>query len=62
MNPGWVARAVVLLRQAVVRGDTNVGPILTNPDLDVLRTRPDFADLLWDLADMPPAGGTGPGD
>jgi serine/threonine-protein kinase len=45
------ARAVVLLRQAFAKGYTNVTHMLQDADLDSLRLRPDYIELLWDLAD-----------
>jgi tetratricopeptide (TPR) repeat protein len=49
------ARAVGRLRQAFAKGFTDVAPMLLDPDLGPLRRRPDFAALLWDLADLPAA-------
>jgi serine/threonine-protein kinase len=46
------ARAVELLRQAVAKGYSDFPHMLTDPDLAPLRGRADYADLLWDLADM----------
>jgi hypothetical protein len=43
----------VLLRQAFLRGYTNAVHMLKDSDLDPLRRRADYADLLWDLADGP---------
>jgi tetratricopeptide (TPR) repeat protein len=51
---GHAARAVRLLRGAIVRGFADVTQMLNDTDLDPLRTRPDYVDLLWDLADQPP--------
>jgi serine/threonine protein kinase/tetratricopeptide (TPR) repeat protein len=48
------ARAVGLLRQAVLKGYRNFAHLLQDSDLDSLRRRNDYADLLWDLADLPP--------
>jgi tetratricopeptide (TPR) repeat protein len=48
-------RAVELLRQAVAKGFRNVANMLKDSELDPLRQRADFAALLWDLADLPPA-------
>jgi hypothetical protein len=45
-----------LLRQAFAKGFTNIAHMLRDADLNPLRHRADFADLLWDLADGPPAG------
>jgi serine/threonine-protein kinase len=49
------ARAVDVLRRAVARGYGDVAHLLKDPDLDLLRRRDDYAALLWDLADLPPA-------
>ena len=48
-------RAVELLRQAFVSGFKNIAAMLKDSDLDPVRHRADYADLLWDLADTPPA-------
>jgi serine/threonine-protein kinase len=45
------ARAVALLRQAFVKGYANVQHMLQDSDLDPLRRRADYADLLWGVAD-----------
>jgi tetratricopeptide (TPR) repeat protein len=50
------ARAVELLRQAFAKGWTNVAHMLKDADLDALRGRADYANLLWDLADGLPPG------
>jgi serine/threonine protein kinase len=50
------ARAVVLLRQAFASGYSNVTHMLQDADLDSLRARPDYIDLLWDLADRTASG------
>lgn len=47
----YAARAVVLLRQAVAAGYKDGQHILKDSDLDALRGRKDFLDLLWDMAD-----------
>jgi serine/threonine-protein kinase len=47
----YAEAAVALLRQAAARGFRDMTPLLTDPDLNPLRGRADFADLLWDLAD-----------
>jgi serine/threonine protein kinase/tetratricopeptide (TPR) repeat protein len=49
------ARAVDLLCQAFATGYRDVAHMLKDSDLDSLRRRDDYADLLWDLADRPPA-------
>jgi tetratricopeptide (TPR) repeat protein len=54
----YAAQAVALLRRAQAAGYfknvSNVELLKTDSDLDALRRRNDFADLLWDLADLPP--------
>jgi hypothetical protein len=45
------AGAVALLRQWFARGYADVAHMLKDSDLDPLRRRPDYAALLWDLAD-----------
>jgi len=45
------ARAVVLLRQAIDRGYSDLAHFRKDPDLDPVRSRPDYIDLLWDLAE-----------
>jgi hypothetical protein len=47
----YAARAVTLLKQAVTTGYKDGDSLLKDPDLDALRRRKDFAQLLWDLAD-----------
>ena len=47
----YAARAVELLRRSFIRGYTNIAHMLRDPDLDPLRLRADYIDLLWDLAD-----------
>ena len=49
------ARAVELLRQAFAKGFTNIPHLLAGADLAPLRGRADYADFLWDLAEMPVA-------
>jgi serine/threonine protein kinase/WD40 repeat protein len=44
------ARAVALLRQAAIAGFRDGKHFLEDPDLDALRRRDDFLQLLWDLA------------
>jgi hypothetical protein len=46
-------RAVSLLRQAIATGFVDIPHLLTDPDLKSLRQCSDYADLLWDIADMP---------
>jgi serine/threonine protein kinase/tetratricopeptide (TPR) repeat protein len=48
------ACSVELLRHAVLRGFRDIAHLLKDSDLDALRRRADYADLLWDLADLPP--------
>jgi hypothetical protein len=45
------ARAVATLRLAFARGFHDVPRMLKDTQLDPLRKRADFADLLWDVAD-----------
>jgi hypothetical protein len=45
----YAARAVVLLRHATERGFTEVEQIKTDTDLDPLRQRDDFKNLLAEL-------------
>jgi tetratricopeptide (TPR) repeat protein len=49
------ARAVELLRLAFAKGYRDIAAMLQDSDLDPLRRRADYADLLWDLADTPAA-------
>jgi serine/threonine protein kinase len=46
---GYADRALALLRQAVTMGFTNVARMRQDPDLQPLRTREDFLQLLADL-------------
>ena len=46
----YAARAVALLRQAAIAGYRDGDHFLKDPDLDALRRREDFIQLLWDLA------------
>ena len=48
------ARSVQALRLAVRSGHRNAAAILTDVEFAAVRNRPDFADLVWDLADSPP--------
>ncbi|HEX4592125.1 MAG TPA: serine/threonine-protein kinase [Gemmataceae bacterium] len=49
-------RAMAALRNVIASGHGDVIPyLLKDPDFAVLRRRPDFADLLWDLADAGPS-------
>jgi serine/threonine-protein kinase len=47
----FAARAVDLLRQAIARGYKDVAHLKQDTDLDALRTRDDFQELLRQLAD-----------
>jgi eukaryotic-like serine/threonine-protein kinase len=49
---GYGARAVQLLRRAIGKGYRDSLYLTEETDLDPLRRRADFTDLLWDLADM----------
>ncbi|HEY1375656.1 MAG TPA: serine/threonine-protein kinase [Gemmataceae bacterium] len=46
------ARAVELLRLAVAKGFSDIPHLLKDDDLVPIRKRADYADLLWDLADL----------
>jgi hypothetical protein len=43
-------RAIELLRLAFAKGYTDVGTMQRQTDFDPLRSRLDYLDLLWDLA------------
>lgn len=45
------ARAVAVLRQAFARGFGDIPRMARDSDLDSLRQRPDYIELLWDVAD-----------
>ena len=47
--------AVTLLRRAAVQGYATLTILLDDPDLRSIRGRPDYAVLMWDLADGPTA-------
>jgi serine/threonine protein kinase/tetratricopeptide (TPR) repeat protein len=47
------AKAVALLRRSIIKGFADVPHLLVDTDLDPLRKRADYAEFLWDLADMP---------
>jgi serine/threonine-protein kinase len=49
-------RAVELLRRAVAKGDCDIPELLADDDLAPLRSRFDYAALLWDLAHAPLPG------
>jgi len=48
------ARAVAVLRHAFASGYANVSHMLKDSDLDSLRRRVDYVELVWGLADEPP--------
>jgi serine/threonine-protein kinase len=48
-------RAVAQLREAFANGFKDVSQMLKDPDLAALRSHPDYAALLWDVADGPPS-------
>jgi serine/threonine-protein kinase len=52
---GVAAKAVAALRRAFAAGYGNVPQMLRDAYLAPLRRRADYAALLWDLADTPPA-------
>jgi serine/threonine protein kinase/tetratricopeptide (TPR) repeat protein len=52
-------RAVELLRQSIVKGYRDIPHLLADTDLAPLRGRADFAELLWELADMSMPAGKG---
>jgi serine/threonine protein kinase/tetratricopeptide (TPR) repeat protein len=45
-------RAIAWLRKAIAAGYSDIPQLLEDPDLAALRGRSDYADLLWDLADV----------
>ena len=45
----WGARAVVLIRQAVARGYKDIARIKTHTDLESLRSREDFQQLIKEM-------------
>jgi serine/threonine protein kinase/tetratricopeptide (TPR) repeat protein len=47
------ARAVAVLRQALKHGYADIAHLLKDSDLDPLRRRGDYMNLLWDLAETP---------
>jgi serine/threonine-protein kinase len=47
------ARAVVLLRQAIAKGYSDIPHMLADSDFAPLRKRAAYADLLWGIADAP---------
>jgi serine/threonine protein kinase/tetratricopeptide (TPR) repeat protein len=47
------AQAVAGLRHAIAAGYHDIPHLLADPDLTTIRKRPDYDDLLWDLADSP---------
>jgi serine/threonine protein kinase/tetratricopeptide (TPR) repeat protein len=53
-------QAMIWLRRALAAGYRDIPHLLRDSALDSLRGRADYADLLWDLADMPaPRAGKG---
>ncbi len=48
-------RAVALLRQAFTAGYRDVAQVFKDAAFNGFRTRTDYVDLLWDLADLPAA-------
>jgi tetratricopeptide (TPR) repeat protein len=48
-------RAMDWLRKAITAGYRDISHLLADDDLVPLRRRADYADLLWDLADIPAA-------
>jgi hypothetical protein len=48
------AKAMSVLRRAVAAGFRNGAHMIKDPDLTAIRGRPDFAELLWNLADFAP--------
>jgi hypothetical protein len=46
-------RAMAWLRKAFAAGYSDIPHLLADADLAALRGRDDYADLLWDIADMP---------
>src|SRR5262249_38088176 len=49
------ARAVTALRQAFGRGFQDIPRMLNDVDFTSMRTRTDYVDLLWTIADAPAA-------
>jgi len=49
----YAARAVQLLRQAIASGYRDGVELQKDHDLESLRRRADYAELLWNLADLP---------
>jgi eukaryotic-like serine/threonine-protein kinase len=48
-------RAISWMRQAIVAGYADIHHLLADPNLAPLRSRADYAELLWDIADTPAA-------
>jgi len=48
------ARAVAVLRQALARGFADIPHLLRDTDLDPIRRRDDYFNLVWDLAETRP--------
>jgi hypothetical protein len=51
----YAARAIKMLCQAIAKGYTDISHLLDDRDLVPLRGQADYAELLWDLVDMPAA-------
>jgi len=51
----YAIRAIGLLRQAAVKDVNELAKFAREADLQVLRRRAEYIDLLWELADGPPA-------
>ncbi len=49
------ARAVQLLRRGFAKGYFDIGHMVQDSDLAPIRSRPDYLELIWDLAECPPA-------
>jgi serine/threonine protein kinase/tetratricopeptide (TPR) repeat protein len=45
-------RAMIYLRKSIVAGFDNYPHLLDDPDLASVRGRPDFADLIWEIANQ----------
>lgn len=52
----YAARGVGTLRQAIQQGFNDFPKLLKDPELDPLRRRVEYYELLWELADGPPPG------
>ena len=47
----YCVRSISLIRQAVAKGWKNFSQLLTDANLNTLRGRTDFWDLIWDIAE-----------